>query len=79
MNWETTRLSYIGTGLYNSPMARRKRRETPEKDLGRRFAEPFGSLLWHADGTPFTAQEYRDAGFKPPTQRMLRAFAEQEG
>ena len=49
--------------------ARRKKNE-----LGRRFAEPFGSLLWHADGTPFTPQEYRDAGFKPPTQRMLRAY-----
>ena len=43
-----------------------------------RFSEPFGSLLWHADGTPFTPEEYIEAGFDPPTQEQIDGWAQQE-
>jgi hypothetical protein len=46
--------------------------------LGARFAEPFGSRLWHADGTPFTDAEYRAAGFDPPTPEQLAEFARRD-
>ena len=31
-----------------------------------RFSEPFISYLWHADGSPFTHEEYRERGIAPP-------------
>ena len=31
-----------------------------------RFSEPFISYLWHADGTPYIDEEYREFGIEPP-------------
>ncbi len=31
-----------------------------------RFSEPSISYLWHADGTPFSDEEYRERGIEPP-------------
>lgn len=43
------------------------------KGLGRRFAEPFGTVAWHADGTPFTDEDYERAGMDVPTPEQLKA------
>ena len=50
----------------------RERREVPE-GLGRRFAEPFGTVAWRADGTPFTEEDYERAGMDVPTPEQLKA------
>ena len=55
------------------PRSRRK-----QDRLGERFAAPFGSRLWHADGTPFTDAEYRAAGFDPPTPEQQAEFARRD-
>ena len=43
------------------------------KGLGGRFAEPFGTVAWHADGTPFTDEDYGRAGMDIPTPEQLKA------
>ena len=50
-------------------------KDTPERELGRRFAEPFGSQAWHADGTPYSDEDYRRAGLAVPTPKQLAAWA----
>ncbi len=37
-----------------------------KKNAYRRFSEPFGSRAWHADGTPFTEEDYIRAGMEVP-------------
>ena len=32
----------------------------------RRFSEPFGTHVWHADGTPYTEEDYIRAGMEVP-------------
>ncbi len=49
-------------------------RDTPERELGRRFAEPFGLLAWHPDGTPYSDEDYRRAGLDVPTPEQLAAW-----
>ena len=41
---------------------------TPEQRAAarERFSSPIISHLWHADGTPFTDEEYRERGIEPP-------------
>ena len=60
----------------NMPVQKTRVNKAKKKteDPGRRFAEPFASFVWHPDGTAFSAQDYRDAGMTPPTQRQLRAL-----
>ena len=42
-------------------------RTEEEREAARgRFSEPFISYLWHADGTPYTDDEYRAMGIDPP-------------
>ena len=42
-----------------------------------RFAEPtFIGRAWHADGRPYTAQDYRDAGLTPPTKSQIALWEE---
>ena len=53
-------------------------KDTPERELGRRFAEPFISQMWHADGTPYSAEDYRRAGVDPPTPEQLEAWARED-
>ena len=43
-----------------------------------RFYEPTVGRMWHPDGRPFTAQDYRDAGATPPTKEQLAFWAEQD-
>lgn len=53
-------------------------KDTPESELGRRFAEPFGSQAWHPDGTPFSDADYRRAGLDVPTPEQREAWAKLE-
>ena len=41
-----------------------------------RFLEPFGSRAWHADGSPFSAADYRAAGLDVPTPEQQARWAE---
>lgn len=43
------------------------------RGLAGRFAEPFGTVAWHADGTPFTDEDYERAGMDIPTPEQLKA------
>ena len=54
------------------------KRKKKEYQPGERFGAPFVSRMWHADGTPFTDDEYRAAGMKPPTAQQQRTFAERD-
>ena len=46
--------------------------EKPERP-GRRFGEPLFTVAWHADGTPFTDDDYERAGMEIPTPEQLKA------
>ncbi len=46
-----------------------EKRERP----GRRFGEPLFTVAWHADGTPFTDEDYERAGMDIPTPEQLKA------
>lgn len=39
-----------------------------------RLGGEFISRVWHADGTPYTDDEYEDAGMKPPTPEQHTWF-----
>ena len=48
------------------------------KRSGKRFAQPFGSRAWHADGTPFTRDDYVRVGMIPPTEEELEIYEERD-
>ena len=39
-----------------------------------RFTDPIIGLAWHADGTPFSDEDYRRAGLYVPTAEQLAAW-----
>lgn len=41
-----------------------------------RFTDPIIGQAWHADGTPFSDEDYRKAGMHVPTPEQARAWAE---
>ncbi len=45
---------------------------------GERFGTPFGSRAWHPDGTPFSPNDYRAAGFDVPTAEQQALWARQD-
>ena len=51
----------------DDPVEEGDTRTAEEREAARgRFSEPFISYMWHADGTPFTDEEYRERGIDPP-------------
>ncbi len=47
---------------------------TPGNELGKRFAEPWGQLVWHADGTPWSSEEYIKGGLPVPTPEQIEDY-----
>ena len=52
--------------------------ETDDPTKTNRFTEPFGSRCWHSDVTPFSGQDYSDAGRTPPTRKQLEWWESDE-
>ena len=41
---------------------------------GSRFTDPIVGRAWHADGTPFSDEDYRKAGLYVPTAEQLATW-----
>ena len=41
---------------------------------GERFTDPIVGRAWHADGTPYSDEDYRRAGLYVPTAEQLAAW-----
>ncbi len=45
------------------------------KKPGNKYSDPIIGRAWHADGTPFTPKDYREAGLYVPTPSQLALWA----
>ena len=57
-------------------MARSRRQREQKAELKLRknsnLAQPFGVLMWHPDGKPFSISDYKKAGMNSPAQALLK-------
>ena len=45
---------------------------------GSRFNDPIVGRAWHADGTPFSDEDYRRAGLYVPSAEQLAAWEKED-